>query len=394
MGILALRTGIILIAMLCLSTIAMASMVDNQSSLTTDFTRMPARTAASDSSDAAIYNPAGSAWLSEGTHLGLSVKACLKDWQHSINGETFESTTPTYAVHPHGVYRNGRLGIYTGIAAFGGLGKIKYNDGFSLGMMGPYQLTFPNKTEFTYIVPGISSGVSWQVSDSLAVSGGVRLLYGLMETEVEGGSLLDLSADAVGAAPIFGISWKSTDRLDISLRHEMRTRMEYKVDTLKGSHPLMPLVNVLMEEGDKFRQDFPAQTAIGVLYRITPELRVAVDGTVAWQKDADRGGAEDGMGNGYYIASGIEYDINDKWTVSGGHIYCDPKDDLDRVPYLTVNPKLAYHALAAGCKYKHNDALSFSFGIAPYFYDSETNLQGVKLEKHTTDISFGIEWML
>lgn len=387
-----LRFGAGFLTALLFSTTAMASMVDNQSSLSVDFTRMPARVAASDSTDAAIYNPAGTAWLDEGTHLGLTGQIVPKEWQHSKDGETFETTTTSYVPHLFGVHRKGRLGLYAAVAAFGGMGSADYDDGFTLGQMGPYDLTFREKSSFSYIVPGITTGLSWQVSDRLAVSGGLRVLHAMMDAEVDGGALLDASADATGVAPIFGLAWKATDRLDIALRHEMRTKLEYEVDTLTGTHPLMPVVNMLAKEGDTTRLDFPAQTALGVSYQLTPRWRVAMDGTVAWQKEADRSGAEDELGNGYYVAFGAEYDLTPKWTLSAGYITCDPKDNQEET--LTVNPKLEYQAVAAGFRYRHNNALSFSFGVSPYFYDDYTNSQGIKMEKETLNIGMGVELVL
>ncbi|VVS90649.1 OmpP1/FadL family transporter [Desulfoluna spongiiphila] len=398
-----LRVGAGFFAALLISSSAMASMVDNQSSLTADFTRMPARTAASDASDASIFNPAGSAWLEEGLHVGVSFKACFKDWQHSRNGETFEADNANFLPPFHSVYRNGRLGLYAAVTAFGGMGKADYDDGFTLGSMpvvhpiaGPMMvdLTFRDKAEFTYVVPGLTTGVSWLLSDSFAVSGGFRVLHGIMEVEIDEGEQLDASMDATGGAPVFGLSWRATDKLDISLRHEMRTKMEYEVDKVEGSHPLVSLVKGVVKEGSKMRRDFPAQTAMGVMYRIAPKWRVAVDGAMAWQKDADRGGEEKGMGNGYYVASGVECDVTPKWTLGAGYIYCDPKDDRDRFPYLTVNPKLKYQVVSAGVKYRYSDTLSLSFSVAPYFYDSCTTPQGIKMEKKTLDVAFGVEWLL
>ena len=210
---------------------------------------------------------------------------------------------------------------------------------------------------------------------------------------MDGGDLLDAKADAFGAAPVLGISWRPTDKLDLSVRHEMRTKMEYEVEKVEGNHPFLPLIKTIIDEGYKMRRDFPAQTALGVMYHVNKDLRVAADGVIAWQRSADRGGEEDGMGNGYYIATGIEYDLNPKWTLSGGYIYCDPKDDRERFPYLTINPKLEYQTVSAGVQYHYSDTLSMCLAVAPYFYDSYTiKNSGIKLEKETLDISFGLEW--
>lgn len=371
---------------------AMASMVENQSSLSADFVRMPSRVAASDSTDAAVYNPAGTAWLEDGLHLGLTGQIVPKDWRHSMDGETFGTTTPSYIPHVFGVYRKGKLGAYAGVAAFGGLGTLDYDDGFTMGRLGPFDLTFRDPSEVTYVVPGLTTGLSWQLTDNLSVSGGVRALYGVMEGEVDDGEQLEGSADASGIAPIFGLSWKATDRLDLSLRHEMRTKLSYEVDSLDGNHPLMPLVEGAVSEGDRFRKDFPAQTAVGAMVHITPRWRVAMDGTIAWQEEANFEGAEEHMGNGYYVTSSVEYDLTPKWTVSAGYIMCDPKANQEEM--LTVNPKLEYRAVAAGFKYKHSDSLSLSFGVTPYFYEDYTDQQGIKTEKDTINVGLGIEWVM
>ncbi len=50
--------------------------------------------------------------------------------------------------------------------------------------------------------------------------------------------------------------------------------------------------------------------------------------------------------------------------------------------------------MAAGFRYRHNNALSFSFGVSPYFYDDYTNSQGIKMEKETLNIGMGVELVL
>lgn len=389
----------VFVLILCLFSIpAMASMVDNQSSLTADFSRFPAKAAIFGTSDTGIYNPAGTAWMDDGKYFGLSFKAMIKDWQHTKDGKTYESTDLNMMASPNGVYKNGKLGVYVGTAIFGGLGIVKYEDGFSFGDFGPVpnigmvNLGIDESADLTYLIPGISTGVSWKISDKLAVSGGMRFLYAMMDGEISKNDYLEVSADAFGTAPVFGISWKPTDKLFVSMRHEMRTRLEYEVTKLKGKHPFIPIIKTMIDEGARFRRDFPAQTALGVKYDVNDKLSLAVDGTIAWQIYADRGGSENGMGNGFYVSTAAEYDLNPKWTISCGFIYCDPKDDRDRFPYLTVNPKLSYKVISAGVRYKMSDRLSFTYAMAPYFYDDYTTKSGIKMEKETLDLAFGIEW--
>ncbi len=71
-------------AVLCFSA-ALPAQMDNLTNLSVEWMRMPARNAATDSTDIVVYNPAALVRLGEGFHLNIGNQSLLRKPSHTYD---------------------------------------------------------------------------------------------------------------------------------------------------------------------------------------------------------------------------------------------------------------------------------------------------------------------
>ncbi len=149
--------------------------------------------------------------------------------------------------------------------------------------------------------------------------------------------LADKSADveqtATGYTPILGVNLSFSERLNIGIKYEFATELEFtndtKEDILTGftdeGNPI-----TMFPDGQKFNNDIPAMLSLGVDYGITDKLRLSLGTHYYFDKAVDYGKKIDGeyVGNDQVIddnfmefAGGLEYRLNDLLRVSAGYLY-------------------------------------------------------------------------
>ncbi len=130
---------------------------------------------------------------------------------------------------------------------------------------------------------------------------------------------------AVGFAPIIGVDYK-IGNFNFAGKYEFRAKMslENKSDLRQAVLDKAPamMADKLQKfvDGGTVREDNPASLALGAQWTALPNLRVNAGYHHFYDCEAKRYGDEqkklDGGTNEYL--GGVEYDINDKFTVSGG----------------------------------------------------------------------------
>lgn len=130
---------------------------------------------------------------------------------------------------------------------------------------------------------------------------------------------------AVGFAPIIGVDYK-IGNFNFAGKYEFRTKMSLKNKSDLRQAVLDKAPAMMAEKLEKFvdggtvREDNPATLALGAQWSALPNLRVNAGYHHFYDCEAKRYGDEqkklDGGTNEYL--GGVEYDINDKLTVSGG----------------------------------------------------------------------------
>ena len=331
------------------------------------FDRMFARGATFDI-DAAYSNPAGLAWGHEGWQLSLNFQ---KPWQnrdietsvpnmgysHKFNGEASAPVVPALFA----VYKHDRWALSTMIGIVGSGGFVKYDDGIPmfnvpviamLGSKGLLPTTYDLNSQMKgkqYIYGG-QLNFTYKVLDCLSLAAGMRANYydgysrGHVVADMVGTDLVNLQLDCIqrgwGFAPIVGINYHQGS-LSIAARYEFRTKINTENDTqldatIMNTDPataaVMPYITgdmALAQFGDKVdayrdgaktRYDMPSLFTAAVGYEFTPQLRASVEYHFFDDKNARMAGDRQKMlkhGTHEFLA-GVEYDINDRFTVSCG----------------------------------------------------------------------------
>ncbi|VVS93184.1 OmpP1/FadL family transporter [Desulfoluna spongiiphila] len=387
---------------MALSSTAGATLIENNTNLSADWTRMPARVAATDSVDAVLYNPAGTIRLGEGTFIMAGNQFLPKEYSHTKDGVRHETTTLTTVVpNLFAVKNSKKWSGFAGFGVIGGGGALEYENGMILDKASGYTVTQlaglkamgkpgPILTEEVASAwVGAYVGGACAVSDTLSLSLTGRLVYGTNTYEIDDGRVLDYEKTGTGFAPIIGLNYTPSPTVNIGFRHEFRTRVEWEVDKIDGS-AAEAMAPTLGQKGHTTRKDFPAMTALGVSWKATEALTLATDVSYAWHDDIDWEGAEEGLDNGVEVACAFEYAVTPGFAVSAGYSYSNAGVDPEN--YSTALSKNVYHGISAGFMAEPVEGLRFNVGATKLFYEDDTDSRGITYEKDLWIIGIGVQY--
>ena len=341
------------------------------------FDRMMARGASFDI-DAAFSNPAGLAWGYEGWQLSLNFQ---KPWQNrdiellaqddGITPDYFNKKYLGKASAPivpalFAAYKQDNWAISGMLGIVGSGGFVEYEDGIPMlnvpimtkllaSKITPDMYDLDSKMEGKQYIYGGQLNFTYQFTDNIAAAVGVRANYydGYNRGHVTATTLpalgsqqlIDLQLDCLqkgwGFTPIVSFDYHEGP-LTVALRYEFRTKINTENDTktldatIKNTDPAtaaqVPYITgatalaqfgdkvAPYEDGAKTRYDMPALLSMAVGYEITPQLRATLEYHNFDDKHAKMAGDRQKNlthGTDEYLV-GIEYDINEKFTVSCG----------------------------------------------------------------------------
>lgn len=184
--------------------------------------------------------------------------------------------------------------------------------------------------------------------------------------------LLDCSQSGFGITPIIGVN-ANLGKLNLAAKYEFRTKIDLENESTNSANvdALMPAY----ADGAKVRSDIPALLTIGAEYAAMSNLRLAAGFHYYWDKDA-KGTAIVKGDNTWEAVLGIEYDLNDKITLSiGGQSTNYGFDDSDM---KDTNFNISSNALCLGGAYKFNENMKLNVGYMHSFYTNHefTNANG------------------
>lgn len=337
------------------------------------FDRMMARGATFDI-DAAYSNPAGLAWGKDGFQLSLNFQ---KPWQN----RDITTTIPNYLAYPNvyegyngfqskkfegvasapivpalfAAYKKDKWALSAMIGIVGSGGFVKYDEGipmFNALVMGsifkqtltakmanpqaplitPEMYTIDSEVKGKQYIYGGQVNFTYQLTDYLAAAVGVRANYydGYSKAFVKATSvpqlgsqtLVDMELDCVqrgwGFAPIVSLDFHKGP-VTLAARYEFRTKINTKNKTEKLPQGLGELA-ASYEDGNHVRYDMPALLVAALGYEFTPKLRATLEYHFFDDKNAKMAGdRQEELEHGTHeILAGVEYDINDKFTISCG----------------------------------------------------------------------------
>ena len=146
---------------------------------------------------------------------------------------------------------------------------------------------------------------------------GTRESLASLQKYSQGVNLL-CNQSSYGIAPIIGVDYK-VGPFNFAAKYEFKTQIHMKNESTVNEASEIPAVNKF-RDGEKIDEDSPAQLAVGAQWSALDNVRLNLgyhhfyDKNVNWYNNAQD--LLDG-GTNEYLA-GVEWDINDRLTVSGG----------------------------------------------------------------------------
>ncbi len=190
-------------------------------------------------------------------------------------------------------------------------------------------------------------------------------------------ALGDQEADAKkvgsGITPIVSINFHPSEKLNIAVKYEHNTKLELENETEKDiivgfTETGQPITQ--FPDGEKANLDIPGAISLGVTYNPLDKLLISADVQYYLEKSTDWEGDEELLdANSLELALGLQYDITDKLSVSGGLLHTRPgttPEYQNDLRYYTVS-----NNIGLGGSYKINDMLEVELGGGYIMYQDE-----------------------
>lgn len=442
------KFSLISLAMLIVSLPTIAGGLLTNTNQNATFLRNPARGAVI-AIDGVYSNPAGIAFLPEGFHLSLSWQAAWQKRQITTNLGTeklFEGSTaaPVIPSFQAAYVFNDKWSLSAQFAIGGGGGKCDFAEGLPMfeqvvaglaSKFGFKDYSLNQNLVGEQYMYALQIGTAYKVTDNFSVFGGLRGVMannsyvgalneitlnnmnaaeyaaaaekyaaaGMIEEATLAGTAaamiadykLDCSQKDFGITPIVGFDWM-LGNLNIGVKYEFRTKIELENEA-NNSENLAALAGQVSQvavyaDGAKVRADIPALLTVAAQYSISPTVRVMGGYHQYFDTDAE-GGATAVSKNTWEVNFGAEWDINDKWLISGG--YQRTQYGFEDEDMVDTSFNVSSDALAIGGAYKFNENMRLNFGyMHSFFVDHEVEAkQSVYTRKNdAVGISFDIRF--
>ena len=344
------------------------------------FDRMFARGATTEI-DAAYSNPAGLAWGHEGFQLSLNFQKPWQNRDIKLGNTTYEGVASAPIVPAlFAAYKKDRIALSAMIGIVGSGGFVKYDQGVpqynvmvqSLmssiipqlnqlpGINIPSNYALNSEMKGKQYIYGGQLNFTYKILDCLSAAVGIRANYYdgyyrghvIADAQNEYGQLakllLDVDQKGWGFTPLVSINYHQGP-LTLSARYEFRTKLNPENSTnvldaglgnglvakvaavpVYGEATLIKIKEALapqlagataaFQDGVCTRYDMPALLAVAAGYEFTPKLRAALEYHFFDDKNAKMANnRQEELTHGTHeILAGIEYDINEKFTISCG----------------------------------------------------------------------------
>ena len=360
------KTAMAVVAAAALSLLCapLAAQMDNLTNLSVEWMRMPARNAASDSTDIVVYNPAALVRLAEGFHLNIGNQSLMRKPSHTYDfgfgaGERSFSQDGIDAFLPnfYAAFTRDKWALYGGVYISGGGAVVDYPEGSIstdlvalMVQMSPVLDESGQPTGYSYgdIYPGTRQylkassyyltgtlGGAYAFTDALSASLGIRYISAVNKTKM-GLTLTDSPLDypdqplafdsqdkADGLGIVLGMHFAATPKLDLSAHYESKVKLDFETTVNKDEFGLA-------RDGETFRRDLPAVLYLGAGYRWSEKLQMLVDfnyyfqTAAKWSLILPEGGEaswSDLAGDCYAAGFGLEYRLTERLRLSAGTVF-------------------------------------------------------------------------
>ena len=336
----------------------------------------------------------------------------------------------SYFLHAGTAAGGGSVKYENGISAFEVIGQeiqLGIRD-TKLSFNGNFISPFPN-ADVDYLGGSTVNGSSYyinttfgmaqKINSKFSVAGGLRFMYAMRELNGTASYNLDLSGNQTsertenirvdidsertgwGVGGVIGFHYQPTEKLNIGFKYETEVELNLdadgKLDTTKtgdfngslGNEVDGGIVNnidgkleahpVIAEWLEDDRRNLPAMMALGVSYELTDRITLLTSGNYYFIKDANRNGCYENYDNGYEISVGVDYKLNDNWTLMAGYQYTDT--GANENTYKDTDYALDADMYGVGVKYTPDETKEF---IVSYAYVDYKNGTAVNEKGHET----------
>ena len=414
----------------------LAGGIDSKTNWSAEYIRTLNRNAATDSADIAAYNPAGVMKMEDGIYGNLSVQYIDKDYTNDVGGTDFDSNEPSFVPGLFGIYKQDRWAAFAAVTNTGGGGYVDYSEGnyttevggallnalflmqpppSGIGLPTPATITSA-RMEAESFYRSYTIGGAYKINAMFSVSLGARFIDAHREAE---GSLvmshiglpadnthhLDYEEDADGWGGIIGVNISPNEDLNIGIRYESKTELDFKQKVNDDTNNFSPLVKMApalgVNDGATVGRNLPALLGLGVSYKFSPKIRVETNLTLyfnddaSWKDTTPTPRDPSDVDNGYDLGIAFEYTFNEKLKGSLG--YLRTVTGIDAENMLPESPELDVNTIGGGVAYEYIPGMIFNFAIGNSFYDDDSfisSLTGSKVEyeKNNFFMGFGIQY--
>jgi long-chain fatty acid transport protein len=334
---------------------------------------------------------------------GLSYK--INDWLSVAAGLRYVTAKNTYLGHLTDIEVN--MGgawtradaIMTGIASAyttaatgttalvaGGAGSLTFAQAQGMGLINATQ-----RAQFEGALTAVGYPVTTPIQQADAVYKGTATKYTATST-----LLADQNADVEqtgsGITPIFSVNISPSENLNIAVKYEMATTLELKNKTTSDfliGYTSTGTPITMFPNGATLRNDMPAMLALGLDYKISESLRLSIGSNYYFDKSADYGHKVDNDlnsstptvpianseiidDNGLSFQFGLQYNISEKFLVSGGYVWAN--QGVNDLYQSDLTYGLGTQTFGLGGAYSVNEKIQINLGAGYTLYkeDSKT----------------------
>lgn len=255
-------------------------------------------------------------------------------------------------------------------------------------------------------------GMAQKINSKFSIAGGLRFMYAMRELNgtahynlyvgqgmdkipdpyKSGDVRVDIDSERTGwgVGGVIGFHYQPTEKLNIGFKYETEVELNLNADgsvsttsineafkinggsgsvvgNINGALEKEPVIAEWLEDD---RRNLPAMMALGVSYELTDRITLLTSGNYYFIKDANRNGCYDNYDNGYEISVGVDYKLNNKWTLMAGYQYTDT--GANENTYKDTDYALDADMYGVGVKYTPDETKEFIVSYAYVDYKNGT----------------------
>ena len=381
--------------------------------------------------DAVYNNPAGTAFMADGWHLGINNQMAKQTrtttstytmgnnlpggfGETEFQGEVFSPLIPSV----HLTWKKNRWAVMLGMGVNGGGGTIEYDNGLASferivssfpGLLTANGLTTTQYSRDLYLqgssmTLAFNAGVSFRITDWLSAAAMVRLgitnnsyeaylrnmqinpahpqlnptgammpavnvlnAVGMSDYAALVDQELDVKQTGTSISPVLALYFQK-GKWAASAKYEFKMATEIENETTKDI--TLGSNKYMFPDGEKVKAETPALLAIAASRECGP-VKITAEWHYYFDKDAENSFSNCIEGNTQEYLVGAEWQISKKWLVSCG--VQRTQLDMNENAYSDMNFSTSSWSTGIGVAYQVCDLVRINVGVMPTFYEEVTS---------------------